>query len=291
MALAERLLAAAFGDDARRSPHLRLRGDGCLMEGISHEAISLAGHLQPQQADRAVGRQLDLDRRRRPASRSPTTSSRASRAHGWAAERIDGHDPDAIAAAIEPRAGTATGRRLIACRTIIAFGAPTKAGTAAAHGAPLGAEEIAGARERLGWEYPPFVVPDDVRAEWRAAGARGAARRAGLGAAARRGRRRSSAAEFVRRQSGRAAGRARRARSPRSATNSRAETPSSRRGKPPARCSTRWSPAVPELVGGSADLTPLEQHQGQGPEGGHAAAISPAATSITACASTAWRRR
>ena len=73
---------------------------------------------------------------------------------------------------------------LIACRTTIAFGAPTKAGTAAAHGAPLGAAEIAGARERLGWHYPPFVIPEDVRAEWRAAGARGAAVRRAWEAAA-----------------------------------------------------------------------------------------------------------
>src|SRR4051812_40433468 len=96
------------------------------------------------------------------------------RAHGWAVDRIDGLNHDEIADAIR-RAQASDRPSLIACRTIIAFGAPTKAGTAAAHGNPLGAEEIKGARERLGWEYPPFVIPDDIRAEWREAGGRGAA--------------------------------------------------------------------------------------------------------------------
>src|SRR5262249_22060569 len=95
------------------------------------------------------------------------------RAYGWAAERIDGHDHQAIAEAIH-RAQKSDRPGLIACRTIIAFGAPTQAGTAAAHGAPVGAGEIAGARERLGWSDPPFVIPENIRAEWRAAGARGA---------------------------------------------------------------------------------------------------------------------
>src|SRR5205807_6984830 len=95
------------------------------------------------------------------------------KAHGWEAECIDGLDHDQIAAAIQ-RAQMHDRPSLIACRTIIAYGAPTKAGTAGAHGSPLGADEIKGAKERLGWEFGPFVVPDDVRAEWQAAGARGA---------------------------------------------------------------------------------------------------------------------
>src|SRR5262249_41077607 len=90
------------------------------------------------------------------------------------AERIDGHDTDAIAAAIE-RAHKSDRPNLIACRTVIAFGAPTKAGTAAAHGAPLGAAEINAARQRLGWADPPVVIPGDVRASWREAGQRGEA--------------------------------------------------------------------------------------------------------------------
>src|SRR5207302_4716691 len=100
------------------------------------------------------------------------------RGYGWAAERIDGHDHQAITDAIG-RAQKSDHPSLIACRTTIAFGAPTRAGTAAAHGAPLGAAEIAGARERPGWREPPFVVPEDIRAEWRGGGGRGqGARRA-----------------------------------------------------------------------------------------------------------------
>src|SRR5215467_5526848 len=96
------------------------------------------------------------------------------RAHGWAAERVDGHDHEAIADAIR-RAHKSDRPSLIACRTTIAFGAPTKAGSAAAHGAPLGGAEIAGARQRLDWSEPAFAIPADVLAWWREVGARGAA--------------------------------------------------------------------------------------------------------------------
>src|SRR5207249_4935296 len=112
----------------------------------------------------------------------------------------DGLDHNAIAAAIR-RAQTNDRPSLIACRTIIAYGAPTKAGTAGAHGSPLGADEIKGAKERLGWEYPAFVVPDDIRAQWREAGGRGSQVRRvweqRLAAAPSDKR-----AEFVRRQKG-----------------------------------------------------------------------------------------
>ncbi len=132
MALAERLLAAQFGDSVVDHHTYVFCGDGCLMEGISHEALSLAGHLRLSKLivfydDNAIS----ID--------GPTELAVSDdqvlrfRAHGWAAERIDGHDTDAIAAAIE-RAHQSDRPSLIACRTIIAFGAPTKAGTAAAHG-------------------------------------------------------------------------------------------------------------------------------------------------------------
>jgi transketolase len=175
------------------------------------------------------------------------------RAHGWAAERIDGMDHDAIAAAIV-RAQASDRPNLIACRTIIAFGAPTKAGTAAAHGTPLGAEEIKGAKERLGWEYPAFVVPDDVRAQWREAGARGASVRHAweqrLAAVAPDRR-----AEFLRRQKGEL---------PTGFDALITKLCDDFRAKN-ARLATRQSsgavldvlvPAVPELISGSADLTP-----------------------------------
>ena len=154
------------------------------MEGISHEALSLAGHLRLNKLivlwdDNSISIDGPTD-----LAVSDDQLERF-RAHGWAAERIDGLDHNAIAAAIE-RAQASDRPSLIACRTIIAFGAPTKAGTAAAHGSPLGAEEIKGAKERLGWEYGPFVVPDDIRAEWRAGRRARRRRAAGMGAAPRR---------------------------------------------------------------------------------------------------------
>jgi transketolase len=171
MALAEQLLAAEFSEAIVDHHTYVFAGDGCLMEGISHEALSLAGHLGLSKLivfwdDNSIS----ID--------GPTDLAVSDdqvlrfKAHGWAAERIDGHDHEAIAEAIH-RAHNSDQPNLIACRTTIAFGAPTKAGTAAAHGSPLGAAEIAGARERLGWREPPFVIPEDVRAEWRAVGRRG----------------------------------------------------------------------------------------------------------------------
>jgi transketolase len=171
MAIAERLLAAEFGDAVVDHRTYVIASDGDLMEGISHEAASLAGHL-------GLNKLIVLYDDNSISIDGPTELAFSDdrvmrfRAYGWAAERIDGQDHQAVADAIR-RAQQSDRPSLIACRTTIAFGAPTKAGTAAAHGAPLGAEEIAGARERLGWNYPPFVVPKDVRAEWRAAGARG----------------------------------------------------------------------------------------------------------------------
>jgi transketolase len=173
MAIAERLLAAEFGDTVVDHRTYVFAGDGCLMEGISHEAASLAGHLR-------LNKLIVLYDDNSISIDGPTALAFSDdpllrfRAYGWAAERIDGHDHQAVADAIG-RAHQSDRPSLIACRTTIAFGAPTKAGTAAAHGAPLGASEIAAARERLGWNYPPFVIPEDVRAEWRAAGARGVA--------------------------------------------------------------------------------------------------------------------
>jgi len=171
MALAERLLAAQFGEELVDHHTYVFCGDGCLMEGISHEALGLAGHLRLNKLivfwdDNSI----TIDG---PTSLAVSDNQLMRfQSHGWNAERIDGLDHNQIAAAIQ-RAQASDRPSLIACRTIIAFGAPTKAGTAAAHGNPLGAEEIKGAKERLGWEYPPFVVPDDVRQEWREAGGRG----------------------------------------------------------------------------------------------------------------------
>ena len=173
MALAERMMNARFGDDLVDHRTWAVAGDGCLMEGISQEAITLAGHL-------GLGRLIVLFDDNEISIDGPTglatSDDQAGRfeACGWHVQRVDGHDPAALAAAMQ--AACADGRpSMIACRTIIGYGAPTKAGTAATHGAPLGEDEIAGARERLDWRHPPFEVPAGVTAAWRKAGARGAA--------------------------------------------------------------------------------------------------------------------
>jgi transketolase len=262
MAVAERLLATQFGDDLVDHHTYVFCGDGCLMEGISHEALGLAGHLR-------LNKLIVLWDDNSITIDGPTSLSVSDdqlerfRAHGWAAERIDGLDHNAIAAAIR-RAQASDKPNLIACRTIIAFGAPTKAGTAAAHGSPLGAEEIKGARERLGWEYPPFVIPDDVGQEWREAGARGAPVRHAweqrLAAAASERR-----SEFLRRQKGEL---------PADLDQVIAKACDEFRAKN-AKLATRQAsgavldalvPAVPELLGGSADLTPSNNTKAKGLE-------------------------
>ncbi|PPR20229.1 MAG: Transketolase 1 [Alphaproteobacteria bacterium MarineAlpha10_Bin2] len=168
MALAERLLAARFGDGIVDHRTYVLASDGDLMEGISHEAISLAGHLRLGKLtvlydsndisiDGATGLSLSDDAKQR------------FEASGWDAFEADGHAPADIAEAIE--AALASDKpSLIVCRTRIGFGAPTKEGSEASHGAPLGAEEIAGTRERLSWPHAPFVVPADILSLWREAG-------------------------------------------------------------------------------------------------------------------------
>ncbi|EXL10466.1 transketolase [Aquamicrobium defluvii] len=171
-ALGERIMNAAFGDGLVDHYTYVLAGDGCLMEGISQEAISLAGHLK---LNKLIvfwdDNNISIDG---PVTMSDNTDQAARfAASGWNTLKIDGHDPQAIAAAIEA-AHKSDRPTLIAARTTIGFGAPTKAGTNKVHGSPLGAEEIAGARKALGWSYEPFEVPADVLDAWRAAGARGA---------------------------------------------------------------------------------------------------------------------
>ena len=171
MALAERLMNARFGADLVDHFTYVIAGDGCLMEGISHEAISLAGHLR---LNRLIvlfdDNQISIDGA---TSLSCSDDQLARfRASGWSVGRIDGHDPQAIAAAIG-EARQSDRPSLIACRTVIGFGAPNRQGTEKVHGAPLGAEEIQKTRAALDWPHPPFEVPDAVLAEWRQIGARG----------------------------------------------------------------------------------------------------------------------
>jgi transketolase len=171
MALAERLLNARLGDDVVNHYTYCVVGDGCLMEGISHEAISLAGHLK-------LGRLIVLFDDNQVSIDGPTSLAVSDdqlerfRASHWHTVRVDGHDPEAVALAIENARQVTDRPSLIACRTVIGYGAPSKAGTAATHGAPLGDDEVKGAREKLDWRHHPFDVPKPILASWRALGSR-----------------------------------------------------------------------------------------------------------------------
>jgi transketolase len=171
MAIAERHLAAIFGGDMVDHHTYVLASDGDLMEGISQEAIALAGHMKLKKLivlhdDNGISIDGPL------ALADSVDQVKRFESAGWAATRIDGHDPAAIATALEA-AKKSERPSLIACRTIIGFGAPTKGGTEKSHGSPLGADEIAAARQKLGWSAPPFEIPAAIREQWRAAGARG----------------------------------------------------------------------------------------------------------------------
>src|SRR5437763_6681902 len=170
MAIAERHLAAVFGPELVDHGTFVLASDGDLMEGVSQEAIALAGHLRLNKlAVLFDDNGISIDG---PLSLADSVDQvKRFEAAGWVARRIDGHDPDAIAAAIET-AKISDRPSLIACRTTIGFGAPTKAGSEKTHGAPLGPDEIKGAREKLGWTWPAFEVPCDIRGLWRDAGQR-----------------------------------------------------------------------------------------------------------------------
>lgn len=170
MALGEAKMRHDFGAALFNHYTYVIAGDGCLMEGISQEAISFAGHHQ-------LGHLIVLFDDNEITIDGPTslstsddTCARFAASH-WHVQRIDGHDMDAIRAALKAAQASAQ-PSLIACKTTIGYGALKKAGSAAAHGAPLGAEELAAARDRLGWPHEPFQIPERVLATWRAAGAR-----------------------------------------------------------------------------------------------------------------------
>ncbi len=170
MAIAERLMSARYGSDIADHHCYVLASDGDLMEGISHEAISIAGHLKLAKLivlfdDNGISIDGALD-----LAESGDQLERFEAA-GWSVTRIDGHDHEAIAAAIA-NAKQTDQPSLIACRTVIGYGAPNKQGTSGAHGAPLGDDEIAAARTELGWEHEPFEIPSDVRDAWRISGLR-----------------------------------------------------------------------------------------------------------------------
>ncbi len=247
MALAERHLNARFGDALVDHSTWVIAGDGCLMEGINHEAIGLAGHLK-------LGRLNVLWDDNRITIDGATALSTSEdifgryQATGWHTVACDGHDYADIAramgeAAADPRPS------LVACRTIIGKGAPTKQGTHNVHGAPLGAEEIAAAREALGWTAAPFEIPADILADWRSLGAGGAAVQAEwqarLAAA-------PDGAEFTRRMAGLLpAG----SDVPDYMASLLADPPKVATRKSSEMALGALTAAIPEMIGGSADLT------------------------------------
>ena len=171
-AVAERELAARFGADVVDHFTYVVAGDGCLMEGVGQEAITLAGHL-------GLGRLIVLFDNNSITIDGATSLSTSDdhmkrfAAAGWHVQAVDGFDQDAVARAIRKAQKVTNKPSMIACKTIIGYGAPTKAGTAAAHGAALGKDEIAGARHNLGWSSPPFEIPEPIFTAWRKIGARG----------------------------------------------------------------------------------------------------------------------
>ncbi|MFS2009746.1 transketolase [Azospirillum sp. CT11-132] len=173
MALAERITNARFGDELIDHYTYVIASDGDLMEGVSHEACSLAGHLGLNRLivlwdDNHISIDGSTD-----LSFTDDTQARF-RSYGWNTIAVDGHDTDAVSKAIA-QARTSTDKpTLIACRTIIGKGAPNKANTHGCHGSPLGADEVAATRTAIGWTHEPFVVPDEVLSAWRAAGTRSA---------------------------------------------------------------------------------------------------------------------
>ncbi len=167
MALAEKMQSTRYGDDISNHYTYTIAGDGCLMEGISQEAISMAGHLK---LNKLIVMWDDNEICIDGNTNLTLIDDQCARfeASGWDTQTIDGHDPAAIEAALE-KARKSGKPSMIACKTTIGYGAPTKAGTHDTHGAPLGDEEIKGMREGLGWHSAPFEVPENVLGAWRAA--------------------------------------------------------------------------------------------------------------------------
>ncbi|MBU0644099.1 MAG: transketolase [Alphaproteobacteria bacterium] len=250
MAMAERRLAAQFGDALVDHRTYVFLGDGCLQEGIGQEAISLAGHL-------GLGKLIVLYDDNKITIDGPTSVSFSDdiqarlAACGWHVQSCDGHDPDEVDMALSAAKANMAQPSLIALKTVIGFGAPNKAGTHDVHGAPLGAAEAQAAKDALGWTTAPFEIPDALASEWRQIGARGRGKREAwelrLSQAPAR-------AEFERRhqrllpEDYNAA-----LKTARDALFSEPKKVATRKGSQMALASL--APVVPELIGGSADLT------------------------------------
>jgi transketolase len=277
MAMSEKMLAAEFnrpGHEIVDHKTWVFLGDGCLMEGISHEACSLAGTLKLGKLiclyddnnisiDGEVGAWFTVDTVKRFES------------YGWQViAGVDGHDAASVAAAIEQATSDADRPSLICCKTIIGFGSPNKQGTASTHGAPLGDDEIAAARKELGWESAPFEIPSDVASSWNGK-ERGAAEESAWNAAfaAYNAEHPQLAAEFVRRMAGKLPDDwSRFADKAIAAIDAAGETVATRKASLIAL--NAFAPALPEMAGGSADLTGsnLTKHNGSVPISGDDAA-------------------
>ncbi len=270
MALAEKMLADQFnrpGHDIVDHRTWVFLGDGCLMEGISHEACSLAGTLKLGKLiclyddnnisiDGEVGGWFTDD------------TAKRFEAYGWqVVADVDGHDAAAVAAAIDTALEDDSRPTLICCKTIIGFGAPHKQGTAATHGAPLGDDEIAAARKTLGWDAAPFVIPADIAAAWD--GTAGGAEREQSwndAFAAYKAAHPELAAEFLRRMAGALpADWDQFAAAAIAEINAEAADMATRKAS--LRALNAFAPALPEMAGGSADLTGsnLTKHDGSVP--------------------------
>jgi len=249
MALAERRMASQFGRALVDHYTYVIAGDGCLMEGISHEAIDMAGHLK-------LGRlivlwddnEISIDGDTNIAT--STNQLARFKASGWQVARVDGHDIDAVSAAIEV-AKKSRKPSLIACKTTIGFGAPNLAGSHKTHGAPLGVDEIQATRDALGWTHAPFEIPDDVRSRWKAIASRGQSARKNW-----QSRLDSSAkkARFERAMSGELP-KALATRMRRYKKQLKAELPKVASRQASQMALEVINGAVPTMVGGSADLT------------------------------------
>jgi transketolase len=258
MAIAEKLLAAEFNRAGHTIVDHRtyvFLGDGCLMEGISHEACALAGtwklgKLVAFYDDNGIS----IDGKTTGWFTDDTPAR--FRAYGWhVVDAVDGHDVDAVDRAIAIAKAESTRPTLIVCKTSIGKGAPTRAGTAKAHGEALGADELAATRDALDWPHAPFEIPDDIAREWEARGV-GAALQYDWDARFDRysAAYPEAAAEFVRRLTGALpAGFDDVAATLIADANARAETIATRKASQLAI--EAFAPAIPEMIGGSADLT------------------------------------
>jgi transketolase len=260
MALSERVLADSFNRDGHTVVDHRtyvFLGDGCLMEGVSHEACALAGTLQLNKLIALYddnGITIDSEKCQIKQWFTDNTPQRFA-AYGWnVIYGVDGHDTDAVDAAIRQAQAERSRPTLICCKTLIGKGAPKKQNTGGAHGAPLGAEEIAATRAAINWPHAPFEIPEGVRAEWNAR-TRGAEQEAAwnLKFSAYAAVYPELAAEFKRRMGGELpAGWTAHRDAFMAQTVQKAETIATRKASQNAI--EGFAPALPELIGGSADL-------------------------------------